>query len=65
MKQFPKMFTSDKEEECDKILNLDMLKLKKINHPEKYTTFLQKFKEKIIRFADRDDKKQQIQQRMN
>jgi hypothetical protein len=50
MTHLPKMFTSKIDEECEKLVSLDILTIKKIKHPERQTRFLEKFKEIIKRF---------------
>jgi|TARA_B110000285_G_C14685580_1_gene406692 hypothetical protein len=44
------MFTSKDEEECERLVSLDILTIKKIKHPERQTRFLEKLKEKIKSF---------------
>jgi hypothetical protein len=35
MNYLPKLFTNSDEIECDKLLNMDVLKIKKLKHPER------------------------------
>ena len=52
--KLPKLFTSQKEEEADFLLNLDILKIKKFQHCEMQHPFLLRFKEDIRRIAYSD-----------
>jgi hypothetical protein len=45
MNYLPKLFTNSDEVECDKLLNMDVLKIKKLKHPERQLRFLERFKE--------------------
>ena len=62
MNYLPKLFTNNDEAECNKLLNMDVLKIKKLKHAERQTRFLEKFKEQIRRWANRDYN-QKIKQR--
>ena len=54
MHHFPKMFTNANDEECRKLLDLEIFKLKKIKHPERYQQFLEKFRDKVKKFAQKE-----------
>ena len=65
MHHLPKMFTSTNEAECEKLLNLDIFKFKKIKHPARYSKFLEKFKEQIKRLAQKEYQEKLKQQQQS
>lgn len=56
---FPKLFCSSDENECNKLLNNEFLKIKKFKHPERLPRFLMKFQEHIKKIAIKDHYKKQ------
>ena len=54
--QFIKMFNNEQQVECDKLMNLDVFKIKKIKHQERYDKFLNRFKDEVKRFAHEEYK---------
>jgi len=54
MKHFPKMFISQEEPECEKLLNHDIFKLPKIKLQQRQYRFLEKFKEFVIKSRYKD-----------
>ena len=48
------MFNHREQAECDKLLNLDVFKINKIKHQERYEKFLTRFKDEVRRFAKKD-----------
>lgn len=52
--QISKMFNHRDQEHCDKLLNLDVFKINKIKHQERYEKFLTRFKDEVKKFARKD-----------
>lgn len=56
-----KLFVNQKEEECNKLLDMECFKIKKIKNPYKQVMYLERFKDNIKKLAIKDYNRKQIQ----
>lgn len=47
MKSLPRLFNSQEEEDCDPLVNMEVLKINKIQHPWKQHKILMKFRDNV------------------
>jgi hypothetical protein len=61
----PKLFCSTNETECNKLLNIEFWKIKKLRHPERQLRFLVKFQEQVKKLAYKDWNQKQKMKKNN